>query len=356
MSSAAKSTDYIRADTKIIGRSSFIMKFKIGTPPVDTYGYIDTGSGLSWVQCAPCDLCYRQYGQIYDRKLSSSYENVPSHDALCSVEAIGGSVKEDDLGNCAYSLTYADGSVGSGDVAKETFIFKDDYKVLEVIFGCSSYNPRSDYNPPALIGLGNLSASLVRQLSISQFYYHVETIEGSNHMVGTIDLGERALDPLSSIPLLPNTNKFYYLALNSISVAGYHRVSRLSTENGIVLDSGSTYTSVESDSYREFVRAIIIEMGAPFKDPIPAEICYPTILQAPTIVFEFENLNITLCQSNVWYRMTWPEQFCLAIKESPKQTSIFGMYQQRSMKVAYDLDSGRVSMTPMKPDVCPDFD
>lgn len=149
------------------------MKFKIRTPPVDTYGYINTGSALSWVQCAPCMQCYEQRGTIYNRKRSSSYASIPWGHPTCSGEAIGGSV-EDVRGDCGYTLGYVDRSQTFGILGVETFTSRDGYEVTDILFGCSDFNIRDDYSPPALIGLGDLSASLVRQLSISQFYYYLE--------------------------------------------------------------------------------------------------------------------------------------------------------------------------------------
>ncbi|KAM7525140.1 hypothetical protein LguiA_015042 [Lonicera macranthoides] len=343
--SSPKSTESIQADTEIL-EGSFIMKFKIGTPAIDTYGYIDTGSALSWVQCAPCMECYEQWGTIYNRKRSSSYISIPWGHQMCSDVAIGGSV-EDVRGDCGYTLTYIDKSQSFGILGVETFTFQEGYEVTDVLFGCSDFSIRDDYSPPALIGLGDLRASLVWQLSISQFYYYVEHSEESTNMIGHIHLGVPVLDPLFSIPLLPNRDTFYYLPLESITVAGERLVL-----SEIVIDSGATYSVLVKDIYDGLVRAISNAMGGPLADYKGN--CYGNIRKAPAIVFEFKNRKISICQSNVWYRMG--SVYCLAFRESPvKGRSIFGMYQQRNMRVAYDLESGHVSMTYMH-DTCPSME
>ena len=38
----------------------YLMKIKVGTPPVEQLAITDTGSDLTWIQCKPCIHCYNQ--------------------------------------------------------------------------------------------------------------------------------------------------------------------------------------------------------------------------------------------------------------------------------------------------------
>ncbi|KAL0308797.1 UNVERIFIED_CONTAM: AUGMIN subunit [Sesamum radiatum] len=43
----------------------FLMKLSIGTPPFEIMGILDTGSVLTWTQCAPCDNCFPQNRPLF---------------------------------------------------------------------------------------------------------------------------------------------------------------------------------------------------------------------------------------------------------------------------------------------------
>lgn len=37
----------------------YLMKYSLGTPPVQILGFVDTGDDLISLQCKPCDECYK---------------------------------------------------------------------------------------------------------------------------------------------------------------------------------------------------------------------------------------------------------------------------------------------------------
>ncbi|KHN35117.1 Putative aspartic protease [Glycine soja] len=49
----------------------YLMKLTLGTPPVDVYGLVDTGSDLVWEQCTPCQGCYKQKNPMFDPMIDS---------------------------------------------------------------------------------------------------------------------------------------------------------------------------------------------------------------------------------------------------------------------------------------------
>ncbi|VVB02200.1 unnamed protein product [Arabis nemorensis] len=53
---------------------TYLMKLKIGTPPVEIEATIDTGSNIIRTQCLPCLHCYDQEVTIFDPSKSSTYK------------------------------------------------------------------------------------------------------------------------------------------------------------------------------------------------------------------------------------------------------------------------------------------
>ena len=53
------STNAAQADI-ISNRGEYLLKYYVGTPPVQILGIADTGSDLIWLQCKPCNGFYKQ--------------------------------------------------------------------------------------------------------------------------------------------------------------------------------------------------------------------------------------------------------------------------------------------------------
>ncbi|KAI3983068.1 hypothetical protein MKX01_035349, partial [Papaver californicum] len=64
----------------------YTISHRVGTPAVDTYSSIDTGSDITWLQCQPCDNCYDQEIPIYDSRKSTSSAKVGCEDKICKAE------------------------------------------------------------------------------------------------------------------------------------------------------------------------------------------------------------------------------------------------------------------------------
>ncbi|KAG7563990.1 Xylanase inhibitor N-terminal [Arabidopsis suecica] len=52
----------------------YFMSISIGTPPSKVLAIADTGSDLTWVQCKPCQQCYKQNSPLFDKKKSKGNE------------------------------------------------------------------------------------------------------------------------------------------------------------------------------------------------------------------------------------------------------------------------------------------
>ncbi|PKI50374.1 hypothetical protein CRG98_029254 [Punica granatum] len=135
----------------------YIIRYSIGSdPPMETYGIPDTGSGLIWLQCLPCN------------------------DKICTGNPNAHCEPPD--GYCHYNLTYLDQSMTSGNLATETLTFADDTgptqiaKLYNMVIGCGHYNidhreDKGAIGPPGVVGLGWKSSSLIGQLGFNRFSY-----------------------------------------------------------------------------------------------------------------------------------------------------------------------------------------
>ncbi|KAI6706028.1 hypothetical protein NL676_008990 [Syzygium grande] len=98
----------------------YYMKVLIGSPPLETFLMVDTGSDLLWTQCEPCVKCYRQKPPIFNPRNSSTYKTVQCGTGLCK-SLDGARCGGDDGRTCEYYYKYGDESFTSGALAVETF-------------------------------------------------------------------------------------------------------------------------------------------------------------------------------------------------------------------------------------------
>ena len=111
------STNVAQADI-ISNGGEYLMKYSVGTPPVEILGIADTGSDLTWLQCKPCNDCYNQTAPIFDPKRSRTYKRVACDSSLC--RSLAGSSCSGYAGSsCLYSVAYGDQSFSNGDLATD---------------------------------------------------------------------------------------------------------------------------------------------------------------------------------------------------------------------------------------------
>ncbi|KAL6570410.1 hypothetical protein OROMI_014924 [Orobanche minor] len=65
------------------GGSGYVIKIYVGTPPIEQLVAIDTGSSLVWIQCQPCNSCYKQDVQMFYKNQSQSYVVLLCNSATC---------------------------------------------------------------------------------------------------------------------------------------------------------------------------------------------------------------------------------------------------------------------------------
>ena len=344
------------------------MKFFIGTPPVEGYGVFDTGSTFTWIQCRPCNDCIEQDYPLYDSRHSSSFQKLICSDSRCQMgpaTSCGSSLAvEPNL--CLYYISYWDTSNSRGIVSTETITLSaENISRTEkgVVFGCGNDNESEGY--PGIVGLGKGRSSLLNQFSVSHFSYYVFAKGDDVH--GVVHFGPGAsLSHLGmTTPILSNDQGIYYLNLTGISVDGSdlelpEGIFKMGTDEdgnslGFVIDSGSTYTMLQSKVYDVFRRAIMEAMYEYTPESTASfELCYRDVSGAPEVVFQFSGLDYILCDANLWMRHSGG-LYCLAVlrlKESVGKLSILGFHQQRNVQVGFDLEKNLLSL--VYPGACPE--
>ncbi|XP_012837359.1 PREDICTED: aspartic proteinase CDR1-like [Erythranthe guttata] len=202
----------------------FLMKILIGTPAVELAAVVDTGSDLTWAQCAPCQNCYDQKPPLYDSTKSKTFQNVSCESDQCKL--IGQGFLECDKTNlCRYYVSYGDGSTFLGNIAVETFTIGEASGTFpEVVFGCGNFNYGTfEESMSGIVGLGGGSSSILRQLGTSigsKFSYCLTSFD--SNVSSKISFGSNAVvkgDKVMSTPLKKGaSDTFYTVTLKGISV------------------------------------------------------------------------------------------------------------------------------------------
>ncbi|KAK2987403.1 hypothetical protein RJ640_020600 [Escallonia rubra] len=328
-------------------QNEFLMKYKIGTPPVDAYGILDTGSSVTWLQCAHCATCSgKQTVPMFDPKNSSTYRAIG-----CASYGLCSFVKEPFAtycdGTCQYRALYGDRTYSRGQVSTDVMTLDHGSSTsshkLELLFGCAEYN---NSTVPGIVGVGNTTASLIAQLNHFRFTYLI--LMNFKNTSGWIRFGEPLDTESPSTPLLPNDFGYYHLDLKGITVSGVDlqippdvfQMSPDTPASGSIIDSGTTFTLLNPKAFD-----VLTEKVSEFMSPRKAysivksdfKLCFEEeIPYTMAITFHLTNMNLTICRSNAWIRVE--RMNCLAILKSPSELSVLGMYQQRNLQVGYDLE------------------
>ncbi|KAK3017853.1 hypothetical protein RJ639_004545 [Escallonia herrerae] len=366
----AESLINARSPVRVIG-VDFVMSYSIGTPPVKTFGIADTASHVIWLQCQPCDRCYKQSIPFYNRDESSTYKSLPCGprcdsfgDTTCYSSSPWGAI-------CRYHSDYMEKSSSNGYLSTETIMLPDNgitgEAILEdMIFGCGTENTDRDTKPkpPGVIGLSNRTSSLIGQLAYPRFSYYIFTNSSGTH--GWIHFGLSATTSGPGTSLVPNDFGHYRLSLVGLMVSGqdidydfssYNQAPEY--EGGFVIDTGTLYTVLDEPIFNALREKIAYEVydeepqsyneidhGTRF------ELCYKNAPDYPEVEFQFANqMELMLCKSNTWVKVS-NGLHCLAILKASEGISVLGMYQQRHLQVGYDLSINQVTMKYQVP--CPD--
>ncbi|XAR62820.1 Nepenthesin [Bertholletia excelsa] len=231
----------------------FYTTMYMGNPPRPYYLDIDTGSNLTWVQCAAASSA----------KLLKAPHNPykPNNNVLYCKDPICASVdqpkdypcKSPD-NQCDYEVHYADHGSSLGVLVRDLFGLKltnGSAIGIPLAFGCGYDQGFSGPSSPpyvdGVLGLASGKSSIVSQLNgfglIRNVISHCFSRQGKGFLVFGNDLLPKKLE---WVPMLPNSLNHYMVGPMDLQYGGKTHANGLY----VVFDSGSTYTYLNSIPYQ----------------------------------------------------------------------------------------------------------
>ncbi|CAJ1926778.1 unnamed protein product [Sphenostylis stenocarpa] len=312
----------------------YLMKLPLGTPPVDVYGLVDTGSDLVWAQCTPCQGCYKQKNPLFDPIRSKTYTPIPCDSNECNL-VFDHSCSPQKL--CTYGYSYADSSITKGMLARETVTFSstsgDPVVVKDIVFGCGHNNTGNfNENDMGIIGLGGGPLSLVSQIGklygSKRFSQCLVPFHADPHTSGTISFGndsDVSGEGVATTPLVYEEGQTPYL----------------------VTLEGTPATYLPPEFYDHLVEELKKQINLPPIDDDPdlgTQLCYEseTNLKGPILTAHFEGADVKLMPSQTFIP---PKDgvFCFAMAATTDGLYIFGNFAQSNVLIGFDLDRKTVS-------------
>ncbi|KAK4488667.1 hypothetical protein RD792_004438 [Penstemon davidsonii] len=349
----------------IYSHGDFLMKLSIGTPPFEIIGLADTGSVLSWTQCAPCDNCYPQKQPLFAPKKSSTYKEVAGNSKLC--KSLGGlsSILGDN--KCKYALNYLDGSYSHGTIFSDTITLNPTsgtpISQKNFVFGCG-YENLGNFNNEAsgVIGLGGGPGSLITQMNSlinGKFSYCLVSNAYSNSKSSKMHFGSKAVVSgagVVSTGLHIFKNLLYAVRFKGISVgnkrlAMYNSSKVLGFFNErIIIDSGTILTLLPKKYYQPLEAAMKKEMKLEVAGAHGVlRLCYKTgngiKIEAPKVTVHFVGADLNLNNVNTFFRVA-DGVYCLGFVPHEGGPAILGNLAQVNFLVGYDLRKKKVFFKP----------
>ncbi|KAI3955901.1 hypothetical protein MKW98_006261 [Papaver atlanticum] len=347
--------------------SEYVISFRVGTPAVDTYAVIDTGSDLTWLQCKPCHNCYDQEIPMFDPRESTSYAKVGCEDVRCKAER--GSTCDKDGSSCRYNLNYDDSGHSHGILSTETFVFQYDTRsgnisILELAFGCGydngfPYITSQRVGAPGLIGLSRDPLSLISLLAFDHFSHCLVPMTWNK--TSLLRFGLDAIMTKDTTPMMDYgnlTTGAYYVMLEGISVAerGLHIPDGTFdiTEDGgggVIIDTGTEYTYIHLVAHVYMIAELEAQIKLDYVPPSPEDkfpLCYKKnmtagILSMPDITFHFSGMNFDLNKWNVWEEVG-DSKICLTLLQADDGLTVIGAHHLQNVNVGYDLRKKVISL------------
>nr|CAB3480524.1 unnamed protein product [Digitaria exilis] len=332
----------------------YVITFGLGSTAATQNVLIDTGSDVSWVQCAPCWECHSQADQLFDPSSSSTYSPFSCDSQACT--QLGQEGNGCSSSQCQYIVRYVDGSYTAGTYGSDTLTLGSD-AITSFQFGCSSDESGVDTDTltDGLMGLGRGPQSLVSQTAGtfgSAFSY---CLPPSPSSTGFLTLGASSGGGGSGFVTTPmvarDVNPTYYqVVLEAIMVGGTQLdVPSSVFSAGTLMDSGTIVTRLPPTAYSSLSSAFEAGMSQypPAQDPNNFfDTCFdfsslgngePLSVPEVTLVFA-GGAVISLAYDGIM------EGNCLAFKanEDDSYLSTIGNIQQRTFEVLYDVGQSTV--------------
>ncbi|KAL7087379.1 hypothetical protein ACP275_13G065200 [Erythranthe tilingii] len=345
---------------------TYTVDIGLGTPVVTRTLVFDTGSHLTWTQCRPCIRCFKREQPPFNMRNSSSFgvisrKNKLSKGFTCSAT------------RCFYIVRYYSGQFSSGLVAAEDFMFETSdgvsKRVAGMVFGCGIING-GDFGKKNAIsgvfGMGKEPVSFARQLGArikNRFSYCLTKTDSKNNTKSSyLRFGDEAVikngTNAQTMRFLHTTkNNLYLLNLIDISIGSQRLGLKQDTfKEGCVIDSGSSVSLLNENAFIKVEKYLVAYFWS-FKNlrklvgkEVPKGfVCYANFRKdffgkLPDMTYHFEGADFHVPWENVFVTIE-NDAFCLAAMRS-KNTTILGAYQQRNVRVVYDLKDDKLSFAP----------
>ncbi|XP_027362749.1 protein ASPARTIC PROTEASE IN GUARD CELL 1 [Abrus precatorius] len=336
------------------GSGEYFLRVGIGKPPSQAYMVLDTGSDVSWIQCAPCSDCYQQSDPIFDPLSSSSYELIHCDAPQCKSLDLSECRNE----TCLYEVSYGDGSYTVGEFATE-MVTLGTASVDGIAIGCGHNNEGLFVGAAGLLGLGGGSLSFPAQLNATSFSYCL--VDRDTDSASTLEFDSPFPRNAVTAPLRrnPELDTFYYLGLTGISVGGdLLPIPEASFEvdatggGGIIVDSGTAVTRLRSEVYDALRDAFVRgTKGLPSANGVSLfDTCYDlsskSSVDVPTVSFHFpDGKELPLPAKNYLIPVDSTGTFCLAFAPTTSSLSIIGNVQQQGTRVGFDISNSLVGFS-----------
>jgi hypothetical protein len=362
MSTASRGAASARDDEKVaipshigdaVDSLEYVVTVGLGTPAVQQAVLVDTGSDVSWVQCAPCSAgeCSSQKDPLFYPSRSSTYRPVPCSSGACrDLGAYGNGCTNGTDDQCRFAILYEDGTVTGGVYSSDKLTLTPVDTVSNFLFGCA-HDERPSGKYDGLLALGRLPMSLVSQASSlyrGAFSYCLPEV---NSRSGFLALGVRRSDttgfvftPLGTSPLQA---PFYVVTMTSIAVGGKQLVGLRPSAfaGGMIVDSGKVVTALPSTAYR-VLRAVFRKAMAayPLVPNGHLDTCYNLTghknVAVPKVALTFSGgatINLDVPNGIL-------VEGCLAFEDSGGDGSVgvLGNVNQRNFEVLYDTSHSKV--------------
>ncbi|CAM0144817.1 unnamed protein product [Urochloa decumbens] len=354
------------------GAGAYHMTLSVGTPSLAFPAVLDTGSDLTWTQCALCTACFAQPTPLFDPAASSTFSTLPCASPHC--QALPSAFRSCNATGCAYDYRYTVGFT-AGYLAADTLAVGDDAAAPffpGVVFGCSTANGGDMDGASGIVGLGRGALSLVSQLGVGRFSYCLRSDADAGAspilfgaLAANVTGGGAQSTPLLQNPVPGRRAPYYYVNLTGVTVGQTELPVTSGTfgftaagDGGVIVDSGTTLTYLAEAGYAMVREAFVSQSQAAgltttvSGEPYDLDLCFAAgaagdVGTVPRLVVRFAG--------GAEYDVPWRSYFdfvdeggsvaCLLVLPT-RGVSVIGNVMQMDMHVLYDLDGGTFSFAP----------
>ncbi|GAA0165367.1 aspartic protease [Lithospermum erythrorhizon] len=340
------------------GSGEYFTRIGVGQPVKQFYLVIDTGSDISWLQCEPCMDCYHQSDPYFNPSSSRTYKQVACNSNECNSLHVSTCVAN----TCQYQVSYGDGSYTVGDLATDTVSFGSSNTIPNIALGCGHDNEGLFVGAAGLLGLGHGALSFPSQIKATSFSYCL--VDRDSTSSSTLEFNSARPSDSIVAPLVHNSrmDTFFYVGLTGLSVGGSPIslpksvfAMDASGEGGIIVDSGTAVTRLQTEAYNSLRDAFVtLSQHLPKSTSFALfDTCYDlssmTTASVPTVAFNFAGgKSLRLHAKNYLIPVDSSGKFCFAFAPTSGSLSIIGNIQQQGTRVSYDLANNLVGFSPDK--------